>query len=163
MTGNNLQRMIRLADEFFEAKNDPDQISVNEGVMEHLRKLHPATLTEKTDDNGPVAWILVFPTTHELMEKFVLGNINERELLTNTPPGISYDAVYLCSALVLPEFRGRGLARSLTTGAVKSIQRDHPVRHLFTWAFSTEGEHLASSVARELGLPLLQRAPGRSS
>ena len=150
--------MIRLANEFFDMKNDPDQISVDEEVMQLLRKLHPATLNEKADSNGPIAWILVIPTTHELMEKFVNGSINERELLASTPLGKRYDTVYLCSALVLPEFRGSGLARSLTTEAVKSIQRDHPIKHLFYWAFSTEGEKLASSVARELGLPLLLRS-----
>jgi ribosomal protein S18 acetylase RimI-like enzyme len=158
MSGDNLERMIRLADEFFDMKNDPDQISVNEQTMELLRKLHPATLNEKADSDGPIAWILVIPTTHDVMEKFVEGSINERELLTRTPLGEQYDAVYLCSALVLPEFRGSGLARTLTIEAVKSIQRDHPIRHLFYWAFSIEGEKLGSSVARELGLPLLLRS-----
>lgn len=153
----NLQRMIQLADEFFETKNDPDQISITEEVMSMLQKIHPATLSEKRDENGPTVWILVLPTTLRLMEEFVAGQINERELLEKTPIGASYDAVYLCSALVLPEHRGKGFARVLAADAVRSIQHDHPINYLFYWLFSIEGEKLANSIARELNLPLRQR------
>jgi GNAT superfamily N-acetyltransferase len=150
--------MIQLADEFFETKNDPDQISVTEEVMSRLGKIHPAALSEKKDANGPIVWILVLPTTQRLMEEFVAEQINERELLERTPIGASYDAVYLCSALVLPEHRGKGLARGLAADAVRSIQRDHPIKYLFYWPFSTEGKKLANSIARELNLPLRQRS-----
>jgi hypothetical protein len=157
VANDNLQRMIQLADEFFETKNDPDQISVNEEVMSMLQKIHPSTLSEKKNENGPIAWILVLPTTLRLMEEFVTERINERELLEKTPIGASYDAVYLCSALVLPEHRGKGLARSLAVDAVRSIRRDHPIMNLFYWPFSIEGDMLANSIARELNLPLRKR------
>lgn len=150
--------MIQLADEFFETKNDPDQISVSEEVMSRLGKIHPATRSEKKDENGPIVWILVLPTTQRLMEEFVTEQINERELFERTPIGASYDAVYLCSALVLPEHRGKGLARGLAADAVRSIQRDHPIKYLFYWPFSAEGKKLANSIARELDLPLRQRS-----
>jgi ribosomal protein S18 acetylase RimI-like enzyme len=150
--------MVQLADEFFETKNDPDQISVTEEVMSMLQKIHPATLSEKRNENGPIVWILVLPTTLPLMDEFVGEQINERELLEKTPIGVSYEAVYLCSALVLPEHRGKGLARGLAADAVRSIQKDHPIKHLFCWPFSQEGEKLANSIARELNLPLQKRS-----
>ena len=87
MREDNLQRMIKLADEFFETKNDPNQISVTEEVMSMLQKIHPDTLSEKRDENGPIVWILVLPTTLRLMDEFVAGQINERELLEKTPIG----------------------------------------------------------------------------
>jgi ribosomal protein S18 acetylase RimI-like enzyme len=157
MTGDNLEKMIRLADAFFEAKRDPDQISVNEKEREKLSRIHPATLTQETDENGPIAWILVIPTTGRVMEQFVCRRISERELLEQTPVGEKYDALYLCSALVLPEYRGKGIARRLTADAVRSIQRDHPIRELFYWSFSPEGTRLAKSVAGTLLLPLRER------
>jgi len=155
---SNLQRMIQLAEEFFETKNDPDQISVSEEVMSVLQKIHPATLSEKKDENGPIVWILVLPTTLRLMEEFVGEQINERELLEKTPIGVKYEAVYLCSALVLPEHRGKGFARGLAIDAVRSIQEDHSIKSLFCWPFSAEGERLANSIARGLNLPLRQRS-----
>jgi GNAT superfamily N-acetyltransferase len=157
MAEDNLQRMIRLAEEFFDMKNDPDQLTVDGETIARLREIHPDTMSEESDENGPIAWMLVIPTTHALMEEFTRGAINERELLERTPPGGTYDALYLCSALVLPEQRGKGLARRLASRAIMSIRRDHPIRSLFYWGFSGGGDALAASLARECGLPVRRR------
>ena len=91
------------------------------------------------------------------MERFITKVTNEQELLEGTPLQGEYDALYLCSALVLPEHRGKGLAKRLTCRAIRFIEADHPIKYLFYWAFSPEGVRLASSVALELGLPLYKR------
>ena len=158
MPQKNLARMIQLADEFFGTRNDPTQISVNRKVIARLQKIHPGTLTEKKTKNGPIAWILIIPTTNDLMKLFIKKKINEQELLDKTPLRATYDSLYLCSALVLPEHRGKGLAKSLLIKAIKSIQKQHPIRYLFYWAFSIEGKKLAKSVAKEFGIPLYKRA-----
>jgi hypothetical protein len=67
MALSNFERMIQLAEEVFAVKNDPNQLDVNPEVLERLQRIHPATVTEYDDGNGPVAWVLVFPTTLELM------------------------------------------------------------------------------------------------
>jgi len=149
--------MIRLADQFFEVKSDPAQISVNEETMEMLAKIHPRTMGEKTNENGPIAWILVIPTTRSVMEDFIAKKINEKELLARTPLNGQYKALYLCSALVLPEFRGMGLAKNLLLGSITEIRKVHPLEALFYWSFSPEGKGLATSIAKEVGLPLFQR------
>ena len=158
MKQSNLSRMIELAEGFFETKNDPDQISVTEEVMERLRKIHPATLAEEDHGKGPVAWVLLIPTTEKLMRLFVAQQISEKDLLQQTPIPGTYEAIYLCSALVLPEYRGKGLAKRLACRSVEAIVQDHPVKHLFYWAFSPEGAKLATSIANRMGLPLLERA-----
>ena len=149
--------MIRLAEDFFATTEDPDQISITRTVTRRLHKIHPSTMTEKRTRKGPVAWILVIPTTRRIMEQFIAKKINERGLLDTTPLHAAYDSIYLCSALVLPEYRGKGLARSLMVKAVKSIRKDHPVHSLFYWEFSREGKKLAAAVARECSLPLSKR------
>ena len=149
--------MIQLAEEFFAVKNDPSQISINKKVMLRLHKIHPSTMTEKRTSRGPIAWILLIPTTRALMDQFIAKEINERELFHKTPLHVKYDSIYLCSALVLPEYRGKGLAKTLMTKAIKSMQKEHPVSCLFSWAFSKEGRKLAVSVARELSLRLYHR------
>jgi ribosomal protein S18 acetylase RimI-like enzyme len=153
----NLERMIALAEEFFGAKNDPEQLAVDEQVLQQLKALHPATLGELTEGDGPVAWMLVVPTTHLLMERFLMKEIGERALLRLTDPHGQFDALYLCSALVLPEYRGKGVAKNLAMRAIRAIQQDHPIEQLFYWAFSVEGEKLAAAVARDVGLPLFRR------
>jgi ribosomal protein S18 acetylase RimI-like enzyme len=154
---SNYQRLIELADSFFDVKNDPEQLTMTEVDREKLRHLHPATMSEEADENGPVAWVLVFPTTRVLMERFLAGEIGEQPLLHETPTGIVYDAVYLCSALVLDEYRRKGIARRLATTALQSIIADHPINTIFIWSFSPEGEALAASIAEGLGLPLRRR------
>jgi hypothetical protein len=154
----NLNRMIQLAEDFFGTRNDPEQITINKKVMTKLRKIHPSTMAEKKTKKGPIAWILVIPTTQVLMKQFLRKQINERELLDKTPCKENYDAVYLCSALVLPEYRHKGLAKKLAIKAIKSIQKQYKINALFYWAFSTEGNKLAASIAKELILPLYKYA-----
>lgn len=147
------ERMLQLADDVFDAKADPNQIQVNEEVLAHLSAIHPACVSSEEDD-GPVAWVLVMPTTNVLMRMFLEGKISEHGLYEQTPLGVSYDAIYLCSAMVLPEYRRKGLARKLVVNAVMSICKDHPIKDLFVWTFSAEGLQGAKALSMHLGLPL---------
>ena len=154
---SNYDRMIKLADDVFASRKDPNQLNVDEAVMERLQKLHPSSLNEYDNGEGPVAWILVFPTTTELMNSFVNQAISEKELFDLTPLNAKYDALYLCSALVLEEYRGQGIAKKLTLQAIENIRKDYPIKALFVWAFSRAGEVLAENLALQTGLPLLKR------
>jgi GNAT superfamily N-acetyltransferase len=149
--------MIALAEEVFDMRNDPEQLSVDEAVVGRLLAIHPATMGEVADENGPVAWMLVIPTTREVMEDFVAKRISERQILERTPSGVHATAIYLCSALVLPEHRGKGYAKRLALDAIRMIRKDHPIEALYVWSFSSEGRGLAVGVAREAGLPMRER------
>jgi len=157
MALSNFERMIQLSDEVFSSRTDPDQLNVNENVMERLQLIHPDTISEYDDGNGPVCWILCIPTTLELMTQFVNQKISERELYELTPLITKYEAIYLCSALLLEEFRGKGIAQGLAVKAIESIKIDHSIKALFVWAFSKEGEKLADKVSGLTGLPLYKR------
>lgn len=154
----NFERMIQLADEVFATKTDPNQLDINEEVLDHLRAIHPATVSEYDDGHGPVAWILLIPTTTALMNQFIEGKITEKELYELTPLNTHYEALYLCSAMVLEEYRRKGIAKQLTLKAMEAISKDHPIRALFVWTFSKEGKAGAEALARVTGLPLLYRA-----
>ena len=154
----NLERMMRLADEFFDYRNDPEQIVVDEQIMAKLEAIDPASLAQQANEDGPIAWVLVIPTTERVMREFLEGKISERKLLEETMPGQQFDAVYLCSALVLPEFRRKGLAKSLTLRSVNAIRTRQPIRWLYIWPFSEEGARVAEEVAAEAKLSLLRKA-----
>ena len=81
MSLSNFERMIQLSDAIFSSRNDPNQLNVDENVM-------------------------------------------EREL---TPLNTKYEAIYLCSALLLEEFRGKGIAQELCIEAIEGIK----IAHLF--------------------------------
>jgi GNAT superfamily N-acetyltransferase len=157
MAKSNLDRLIQLADEVFDIKHDPDQLNVNQKVLQRLEKMHPSTVSEEIDGNGPVAWMLVIPTTLELMNRFLDGEISEKELFKMTPLNISYEALYLCSALVLEEFRGKGITKRLALEAINNIRKVHPLKALFVWPFTEEGGMAAVRIAELAGLPLYRR------
>jgi GNAT superfamily N-acetyltransferase len=157
MSLSNFERMIQLADEVFASKRDSNQLDINEEVLEHLRTIHPATVSDYDDGNGPVAWLLLIPTTYELMNEFLVGKISERELYERTPLHTSYETVYLCSAMVLKEYRRKGITKQLALSALASIQKDHPIQSLFVWTFSREGMLGAEALARWVDLPLFQK------
>ena len=154
---SNFERMILLSDEVFSSRTDPDQLNVNENVMEQLQRIHPDTISEYDDGNGPICWILCIPTTLDLMNQFINKKISERELYELTPLNTKYEAIYLCSALLLEEFRGKGIAQTLGVRAIENIKIDHSIKALFFWSFSKEGEKLAEKVSELMSLPLFKR------
>jgi len=157
MVLSNFERMIQLADEVFSSRTDPNQLNMDENVMEHLQLIHPDTISEFDDGNGPVCWILCIPTTLDLMNQFINKEISEKELYELTPLNTKYEAIYLCSALLLEEFRGKGIAQRLGIKAIENIKIDHPIKALFFWSFSKEGEKLADKASGLMGLPLYKR------
>jgi len=153
----NFQRMIRLANDTFQVHNDPQQLDVDDEIIARLQKLHPETLAQHIKGDGPVIWVLLIPTTAEIMKYFIAEKIGENEMLDRTQPGVTYDSIYLCSALTLPEYRSKGLTRKLTIGAIEKIRKDHPIKNLFVWNFSKEGSWLSNAIAFQQELPLFER------
>lgn len=149
--------MLQLADSVFDTKNDNNQLDVNDDVLIKLQKIHPSTISEYNEGDGPIAWVLLIPTTEELMNKFLKKDISEKELFEQTPIDSKYDALYLCSALVLEEYRNKGITKRLTLSAIENIRKNNPIQSLFVWPFSNEGNIVAKNIARITQLPLLKR------
>jgi hypothetical protein len=157
MPQSNYQSLIKLAEEVFAVKSDPNQLDVSQEVIERLKKIHPATVSEFSDENGPVAWLLIIPTTSDLMNRFLAKEITEKELFNLTPPDTAYEALYLCSALVLEEYRRKGITKQLALKAIEDIRKDHPLKCLFVWTFSKEGDLASEALAKLTELPLYKR------
>ena len=157
MGKSNFERMLQLADEVFATKNDPNQLDVNEEVMEHLQRIHPESIAEYDDGHGPVCWIIQIPTTRTLMEQFLDNEISEKQLFELTPLDVPYQAVYLCSGMVLEEYRRKGIAKKLAFDALSKIRESHPIEALFVWAFTKEGDVASEALAKLSGLPLLKK------
>ncbi|HLO60747.1 MAG TPA: hypothetical protein VK179_18495 [Bacteroidales bacterium] len=154
---NNYERLIKLAEDVFSFRSDPEQLNVNPEIMDRLRKIHPSTMMEYNNGKGPGAWILVIPTTTDLMEKFINGEINEKQLFDLTPIGIKYDSLYLCSALVLEEYRHKGITTRFVISALNEMQKEHPIKSLFVWPFTEGGDATARKISELTGLPLYER------
>jgi hypothetical protein len=151
---NNFEKMMQIIDETFATRNDPGQIQVTNAQRKKLAQIHPATLSQVANEDGPLIWVLLIPTTKDIMEAFISGKISEKELLAQTKVDDPYDCIYLCSASTLPEARGKGQTKAVCINAIKEISKEHKIDTLFVWPFSEEGGKLAEKIARELGLPL---------
>ena len=157
MTQSNFERMIQLADDVFATKQDPNQLDVDELVIERLLQIDPNSVREFDDGNGPVAWLILIPSTNELMQQFVKKEISEKELFLKTEIGENYESVYLCSGLVLPEYRRKGITKELAMNAMAEIRKRHEIKSLVAWPFTEEGNLASEDLARSLALPLLKR------
>ncbi len=156
MSLSNFERMVQLAEDVFAVKTDPQQLNVDEEVIKRLFSIHPSTVSEYDDGSGPVAWVLVIPTSIALMNSFLENQISEKELFELTQPDIEYEALYLCSALVLEEYRRKGIVKQLALEAINNIKENHPLKALFVWAFTKEGDLAAEHIAQSVGLPLFK-------
>ena len=149
--------MMKLIDDVFATRQDPGQLQVTNAQLKKLEKIHKSTLSEYSDDNGPLIWVLMIPTTEKVMNDFIAARITEKELLERTAVTDVYTSIYLCSVTTLPEMRGKGKTKEICLNAIKSICTDHPIKTLFVWPFTEEGNKLAAALAKETGLSLKKR------
>jgi len=154
----NLNRLLQIVDQVFETRNDPTQIGFSEHDMAKMARLNEACLQESSLEEGPIAWVAVIPTSLDLMNRFIAQEITERELFDSTTLQTPQEALYLCSAVVLPEHRRSGVAFNLCVSAIRSMQSDGNILCAFVWPFSDEGKTLASKIAKSCSIPLYSRS-----
>ena len=158
-TSENFLRLLQLIEDVFETRNDPNQLQVDEKVMNKLKNIHTSTITELSNDKGPYCWILMIPTTQETMQLFLNGKINEQELLDVTNIDDNFNCLYLCSAVTLPEYRTLGQTKKAGIEAILEIQKKYPIHTLYNWPYTKEGAQLAYDIATTLSLNLLEFNP----
>lgn len=150
-----LEKTMRIAEQFFGTEKDPDQMPINLESFYKIQKLHPKTIMVKLDGSGePISWIVVLPTSKELMHKFLDSAVTERELLDMSQQQERYEALYLCAAFTIPEHRRKGLTTELFKEAMNSIPLTDDFQ-LFAWPFSEEGKQVIEKLRSVLGKEIL--------
>ncbi len=149
-----LDKMLNIAERFFGTASDPNQMPITRESFYKLQQLHPKTVVYRLDNGEPISWVVVLPTQTELMEKFLKREINERELLDLTKSQDEYEALYLCAAFTIPEYRRKGYAVEMFKEAIKDIPHTKDVK-LFAWPFSQEGKALAEKLSARLDNKIL--------
>ncbi len=77
-----------MAENVFDYRTDNSQLNVDENVISHLQEIHPATMSEYNEGNGPAVWILVIPTTLDVMNRFLNKEISEKRFDIKPTPYI---------------------------------------------------------------------------
>lgn len=149
------QKMDSIAESIFRTSRDADQIPVTKESGRKLDKLTPHWIQYELDEKeNPISWVVVLPTSLDLMEKFLKGEITERQLLDLTKPQEIYQAIYLCAAITIPKYRRKGLAIKLLKKAIDSIPHTEDTV-LFAWPYSKEGAEVIKKLETELGVKVL--------
>jgi hypothetical protein len=97
----------------------------------------------------PVAWTVSIPTSQELMNAFLHKEITEKEMFNQTEQG-NLDAVYISAAFTLPEYRGKGIAKSLLIDQTQAFINLNPDMEFFAWVWSPEGGKLIKSLPEDI-------------
>jgi len=129
------------AERMYGTSADPDQIPINDESYRKITAISPDALLCLEDAQGSLlSWSVCLPTTRELADLFCEGTITEKELFERTPVGITYDALYLCSIITLPEYQRRGYASTLLREGIARFPEANT--YLCVWAWSKGGRAL---------------------
>lgn len=143
-------KVLKISEEFFGTKSDPDQMPINQVSANKLSSIHSDTVQYKFDEsNNPIAWSVVVPTSIETMNRFLKKEISEKELLDIAAQEKKFEALYLCAVFVLPEYRGKGYAKELILESIKKLSAGKNLP-LYCWIYSKEGEGLRNSLSHIL-------------
>ena len=156
MNKNNIDKSMEISEKFFQTEFDPDQIPVNNDSERKLLSIHKHTIIFKNEKGGDlVAWVVIIPTSISTMNKFLNKKITEKELLEMAVKEKNFDALYLCSIFVIPEYRRKGYAKKLIIEAIEKLQSNRNAP-LYCWVYSEEGEKLISNLSETLNRPILK-------
>ena len=158
MNGVNYQRLLELADQLFNTKSDPEQLDVNEHVIETLQHIDPVLIYEHQFEQEAVAWITLIPSNKVLTEAFLQGVLTEKMYFEKSVALSTFDTIYLCSAIVLEAFRHKGIVSQHCKAAIEQMCLKHKIEQLAAWPFTTEGLNCAKAIAQKLELPLLLKS-----
>ncbi len=157
MNDDAFEKILKISEEFYGTASDPDQMPVSKESALKLQSIHPDTIAYKLDKVGnPIAWVVVLPTSLGGMTLFLSKQISERELFEKAVLEKKFEALYLCGAFVLPEYRRQGHARELTLGAISKLSSGK-ILSLYSWIYSDEGAQLISNLSKELGRSVVTR------
>ena len=152
-----LEKTLAIAEQFFGSQEHPDYIPITKESAQKFERLNPNFMVYKLKDGEPISWILVLPTSLNLMNQFIKGDINERQLLDLTQPETKYEALYLCSAFTVPEYRRHGYVLEMFKEAIEKISHTENFT-LFAWPVTQEGKELSIKLESILGHKILLRS-----
>jgi GNAT superfamily N-acetyltransferase len=149
-----ISEILKTAEEYFGTSEDVEQIPATQEALERNLALHPKSFIYKTtEDNKLIGWVTVLPTSKKLAEDFLSNKITERELLYLTSFSEEYEALYFCSAFILPEHRRKGYSFKMFMEAIEWIPCV-PDQLMFAWPITLEGEMLIAKLEQFLNVEI---------
>lgn len=145
--------MNNWANKFF---GEADNIMVEPTLDNALKTVNLDKNTYVCFKNGSdvIGWSLVLPASKNAMKKFLKEELTEKELFLDTLENKKFETLYVFAAIVMPEYRNKGLAKELLSYQIKYFKSEYEITDFFAWTFSEEGKKLVASLERELNIKI---------
>jgi GNAT superfamily N-acetyltransferase len=113
-TFKQIQQLSKQSEDFFETRKDPEQMQITPNNTKWIYAKHPDWVNIATQGGEFVGGAFCFPITKKSAKEFAQGNISEKELFKEAKAGvINLEAIYFCSVLVMPKYRGQKIGNAL--------------------------------------------------
>ena len=150
-----LEHVLDTAGEEFDPEDDPRQIPHTRAVVGKFFRLHPKAIVYRTHRDGTfIGWSAAVPTSRDLAQAFLAGQISERELFEQTEPTMELEAVYLSGVVVKEAYRRRGYGTDMLTEQIQAFRNERYDIMFFTWAITGNGRRLIERVKHDLGVTI---------
>ncbi|MFT4250674.1 MAG: GNAT family N-acetyltransferase [Candidatus Woesearchaeota archaeon] len=142
----------KLGEEAFKTAQDPTQMQLNKKRIHELAKHFAEGINLIYYNNEFIGFVYLQPATKQDMNEFLKGNITEEELTQKTIKQQlriqEAEAIYLVAAIIQEKHQRKGLA----TTAYKKLLDKYVKQeaHLFSWAYTKQGEALINKLEQEL-------------
>lgn len=164
-TGNisrkDLDETSKIAEDYFGTQKNNNQIATTPENRDWFYKNIKDCINIIRFKEKIIGFSFTMPTTKKLMNSFISGKINERELFEKIKQEKIQqfpEAIYLCSAVIKKEFRRKGLVKEAFLKSLNKIISNSNKRPiLFYESYSAEGNSLAKKIADLIGLTLKSR------
>ncbi len=143
---------------YFKTDENPEQMPPTKETQDFLYKSCQGYMNVLKDDDKVVGFMLLLPARKELMNDFISKKINEVTLferIMRSPMDKIPQTIYLCSTIVLEDYRGKGFAVEGTLKILDKFKKNKPI--LFSWSISPEGDNMAKKISKISGLKLIVR------
>jgi hypothetical protein len=155
VTPEQISQILNQVEEFFKSQEDPAQVPVVRESFDKLLYLDEGDIVIRTEENGDlIGSLAVFPTTKTLAEKFLKGEITEKELFNATEKMEHPEALYLLSCIIAPPYRRQGYALSMTREIAEYFLEKNKDIFVFAWPYTPEGLSLIRAIESGCGLPV---------
>ncbi|MBI2044655.1 hypothetical protein HYT23_01215 [Candidatus Pacearchaeota archaeon] len=151
----------KMMEEYFKTSENPEEAQIN---MKNIKWVHENVLDFDNIikfEGKIIGNTFMLPCTKDLMGRFLSNSINENQLFEEIKKNVNpkkFDAIYLCSSFIKPEFRGKGLSVEARMKTIKRVTKNLKIKPiLFYEPYTEEGEKSCEKVAEILGLELRKR------
>jgi hypothetical protein len=142
--------MCDLAVKLFGTDEDPTQADPNLENSKALISVDPHSYVYAEEDGHTMGWSCVLPTSKRNMELFLSGKITEKQLFEYSMANHSFEELYLIAAIVLPEYRKKGLASCMMESQILYFKKAHGISDLYAFTLTEDGKGLIGKIEKDL-------------